>query len=502
MSSDDPIPPDPVPPDLVIVLAAGQGTRMRSSRAKVLHSFAGRSLLGHVLAATEPLQPATLLVVVGHDREQVTEHLAAVAPRAAAVTQHQQRGTGHAVSAALATVPDLPDDATVLVLPGDTPLLTAPTLGRLLAAHRADGDAVTLLSAVFPDPTGYGRVLRDVSGAVERVVEDADASPAQRAVAEGAAGVYVFRAGPLRQALGVVGSDNAQGEHYLPDVVALIRASGARVGASTADPGEVRGVNDRAQLVAAHHLLNRRLIDAALTAGAHVVDPATTWLDADVTLSPECVIWPSTQLTGGTHVATGAHVGPNTSLTASTVGVDARVAHSVCEGAVIGDGATVGPFAFLRPGTRLGVRTKAGAFVEVKNAEIGDGSKVPHLSYVGDVTIGRHSNIGAATVFVNYDGVSKHHSVVGDHVRTGADNMFIAPVTVGDGAYTAAGSVIVDDVPPGALAVARARQRNVAGWTARRRPASAAAEAAAGAAASIDSASANATAVESAEDAL
>jgi bifunctional UDP-N-acetylglucosamine pyrophosphorylase / glucosamine-1-phosphate N-acetyltransferase len=383
------------------------------------------------------------------------------------------------VATALDALPDLAPDATVMVLLGDTPLLTAETLLRLHAAHLAEGNAVTLLSAVFDDPTGYGRVLRDADGTVDRVVEQLDATAAEKEIREGASGVYVFAAGPLRAALAEVGNDNAQGEQYLPDTVPLVRAAGGRVGAVVADAAEVPGVNDRAQLAAVHRVFNDRLTASFMRAGVRIVDPATTWLDADVDLAPDCVVLPGTTLTAGSSVSSGAEVGPDVTLTATHVGEDAVVTRSVCIESVIGPRTTVGPYAYLRPGARIGSHAKVGTFVEVKNSEVGDGSKVPHLTYVGDATIGRRSNIGAATVFVNYDGVGKARTWIGDDVRTGADNLFVAPVNVGDGAYTAAGSVITVDVPPGALGVARARQRNIDGWVERRRAGTAAAESAA-----------------------
>ena len=470
-----------VPPAAVVVLAAGMGTRMRSSRPKVLHAFAGRSLLGHVLAAATPLEPGRIAVVVGQGREQVAPHLAEICPPATAVVQQPQLGTAHAVSVALETLPGLAADDTVMILLGDTPLLTTETLLRLHAAHLAEGNAATVLTAVFDDPHGLGRILRGPGGEVERIVEQVDATADEREIREASSGVFVFAAGPLQNALAEVGSDNAQNEMYLPDTVPLIRAAGGRVGAVVTAAGEVPGVNDRAQLAAVHRVYNDRLTDAFMRAGVRIVDPATTWLDVDVDLAPDCVVLPGTTLRAGSSLSAGAEVGPDVTLTATHVGEDAVVTRSVCVEAVVGAGTTVGPYAYLRPGARIGGGVKIGTFVEVKNSEVGDGSKVPHLTYVGDATIGRRTNIGAATVFVNYDGVSKSRTTIGDDVRTGADNMFVAPVNVGDGAYTAAGSVIVQDVPPGALGVARATQRNVDGWVGRRRAGTASARSAAAA---------------------
>jgi bifunctional UDP-N-acetylglucosamine pyrophosphorylase / glucosamine-1-phosphate N-acetyltransferase len=463
-------------PTAVVVLAAGEGTRMRSSTPKVLHGFAGRSLVGHALAAATPLGADGTVVVVGAGRDAVTAHLAAVAPAVKPVVQAEQRGTGHAVRVALEAVPG--DDGAVVVLPGDAPLLRPETLRGLFDQHVASGAVATLLTSVLPDPTGYGRVVRDPDGGVTRIVEHRDASPAEREIAEVGTSVYVFATAALRDALSRISTDNAQGEEYLTDVVGLFVAEGLPVHAVVAPADETAGVNDRVQLAAAHRVYNDRLLADWMRAGVTVIDPGTTWVDAGVTLEPDVVLRPQVELLGGTTVAAGASIGPDVTLTDTVVGAGARVIRAHCDGAEIGPDVSVGPYAFLRPGTRLGRGAKVGTYVEVKGSDIGAGTKVPHLSYVGDATIGEHTNIGAATVFVNYDGVAKHRTTIGSHARTGADNMFVAPVHVGDGAYTAAGSVIAEDVPPGALGVARSRQRNVEGWVARRRPGTPAAEAA------------------------
>ena len=469
----------PQPPLAVVVLAAGEGTRMKSRAVpKVLHGFAGRSLLGHVLAASGPLDAGTTAVVVGHRRQEVTAHLTEIAPDAVAVVQDEQRGTGHAVRLALAAV--APDSiGTVVVLPGDTPLLTAEALAALVAEHDGSGAAATLLTSALPDPTGYGRVLRAADGTVEAVVEHKDATPEQRAVDEVATSVYAFDHGLLRDAVSQLTTDNAQGEEYLPDVIAILVAAGHRVGAVTAPADQTAGVNDRVQLAAAHRLYNARLLEQHMRDGVTVVDPATTWVDAQVTLEPDVVLLPAVDLHGSTHVAEGARIGPQTTLTDTVVGAGSTVHRAVAVQARIGSGVTIGPFAYLRPGTELADAVHIGTYVELKGAAVGVGSKVPHLTYVGDADIGADVNIGAATVFVNYDGVAKHRSTIGDHARTGADNMFVAPVQVGAGAYTAAGSVITENVPPGALGVGRARQRNVQGWVQRRRAGTPAADAAA-----------------------
>lgn len=455
---------------------------MKSATPKVLHEICGRSLVGHVLHSSRALDPEHLVVVVGHERERVAAHLAEVDPGARTAVQHEQNGTGHAVRMALEELAagGVEPDGTVLVVCGDTPLLTGATLGALAEAHATGGNAVTVLSAEVPDATGYGRIVRDAaSGAVTAIVEHKDATDAQRAIREINSGVFAFDARLLAEALGKVRTDNSQGEEYLTDVLGILREAGHRVGATPAeDHREIVGINNRVQLAQARRLLNDRLLEEAMLAGVTVVDPASTWLDVSVSFEPDAVVHPGSQLLGSTHVAAGAEVGPGARLTDTAVGAGAVVSQTVAEGAEIGPSASVGPYTYLRPGTRLSAGVKAGSFVEMKNAEVGEGTKVPHLSYVGDASIGEQSNIGAATVFVNYDGMHKHRTTIGSHCRTGADNMFVAPVTVGDGAYTAAGSVITKDVPPGSLAVARGQQRNIAGWVARKRPGSAAAQAA------------------------
>jgi len=461
----------------VIVLAAGEGTRMKSSTPKVLHRFAGRTLLGHVLAAVGPLGPARLAVVVGFAREAVTAHLAGIAPDAVPVVQAQQRGTGHAARLALDALDGSTAlEGTVLVVPGDAPLLTAETLAGLVAAH--DGAAATLLTSELDDPTGYGRVIRDGSGTVARIVEHRDACPDELAVREVATSVYAFDAAALREALGRITTDNSQGEEYLTDVIALLVADGRRVGAITAPAAQTAGVNDQLQLTAAHRAYNERLLSAHMRAGVRVVDPATTWVDATVSLSPDVTLLPSTTLEGATVIAAGAVVGPQATVSDTVIGERAVLDRVVARQARVGADVTVGPFAYLRPGTELAEAAHVGTYVEIKNSTVGAGSKVPHLTYVGDATIGEHSNIGASTVFVNYDGVAKHRAVVGDHVRVGSDSMLVAPVEIGDGAYTAAGSVITNDVPPGALGVSRGQQRNVENWVQRRRAGTKSAEAA------------------------
>jgi len=440
---------------------------MISTTPKVLHELLGRSMLGHVMAATDH-DTARVIVVVGHARDVVTDHLVQIAPGADVVVQAEQNGTGHAVRLALAAHPDVV--GTVLVVYGDTPLLTQATLRDLVDRHEAAGAAATVLTTQLADPTGYGRVVRGADESVSAIVEQGDASLEVLAIGEVNTGIYAFDSVALRAALDRLTTDNSQGEEYLTDVVALLRGDGAVVaGVPVPDPDEVLGVNDRVQLARAGRLMRDRVLDSWMRAGVTVVDPASTWVDVAVQLAPDVTVRPNTELHGTTVVATGAVLGPNVDLTDTVVGERAAIRDATCVGAVVGPDAQVGPYTYLRPGTVLRTGSRAGGFVEMKNADVGAGSKVPHLSYVGDATIGEHSNVGAATVFVNYDGADKHHTTVGDHVRIGSDTMLVAPVSIGDGAYTAAGSVITDDVPAGAMGVGRARQRTIAGWVQRRR---------------------------------
>ena len=467
----------PARPAAVVVLAAGEGTRMRSSVPKVLHAVGGRTLVHHAVEAAAALEPEHLVVVVGHGRDQVTAHLAAVAPKAATAVQPEQLGTGHAVQCALAELPEL--SGTVVVTYGDVPLLTSEVLTALLQAHQDQADAVTILTAHLDDPTGYGRVLRAEDGSVTAVVEQKDATDEQRAITEVNSGVYAFAADVLRDALGRLDTDNAQGELYLTDVVAHATAGGHRVGAvAVQDTWAVEGVNDRVQLAAVHRELNRRTVERWMRAGATVVDPDSTWIDVEVTVGQDVTIEPNTLLRGSTSIASGALIGPNCHLVDTAVGEGAEVSNATTYDATIGPDATVGPFTYLRPGTVLGRGAKAGGFVEMKKAELGDDAKVPHLSYVGDATIGAGSNIGAGTIFANYDGVAKHHSRVGAHSFVGSDSVLVAPADIADGAYVAAGSTVTGPVGPGELAVARAKQRSIAGWVARRRAGTRTAEAA------------------------
>lgn len=458
----------------VLLLAAGAGTRMRSDTPKVLHTLGGRTMLSHALHAVVKLAPDHLVVVLGKDRDRIGAAVGGLATDLGrdieVAVQDQQLGTGHAALCGLSALP-ADFDGVVVVTSGDIPLLDADTLAALVAAHREQRAAVTVLTTTVPDATGYGRILRTQDGEVIAIVEETDATPQQRAIAEINSGIYAFDIDALRSALSRLSANNAQHELYLTDVISIVRADGRVVHANhVADAALVAGVNDRVQLSELAAELNRRIVAGHQRAGVTVVDPASTWIDVDVTIGRDTVVAPGTQLLGGTRIGGRCRIGPDTTLADVHVGDGAAVVRTHGSEAIIGAGADVGPFTYLRPGTRLGSDGKLGAFVETKNATIGAGTKVPHLTYVGDADIGEHSNIGASSVFVNYDGENKSRTTVGSHVRTGSDTMFVAPVTVGDGAYTGAGTVLRDDVPPGALAVSAGSQRNIEDWVLHNRP--------------------------------
>jgi bifunctional UDP-N-acetylglucosamine pyrophosphorylase/glucosamine-1-phosphate N-acetyltransferase len=450
---------------------------MKSATPKVLHPLLGRTLLGHVLVAAGAAEAERTVVVVGHKAEQVEAHLAEVAPAAVPVLQAQQNGTGHAVRIALDAVPEA--SGTVVVLNGDVPLLRPETVARLVEEHESGGRGATVLAAEVPDPTGLGRIVRSADSGLERIVEERDASAEVRAIREINAGIYAFDVASLREALGKLSTNNDQGEEYLTDVFGLLAGVGGAVGVFVApDAEETLGCNDRAELAGLRALMRDRVNGAWMRSGVSILDPATTWIDVTVSLEPDAVVDRNSELSGSTTVGAGAVVGPDTTLIDTTVAAGAVVLRTHSIGAEVGPSATVGPFSFLRPGTRLGRKAKVGGFVETKNAELGEGAKVPHLSYVGDASIGARANIGAGTIFANYDGVAKHHTSVGEAAFVGSDTVLIAPVEIGPGAYVAAGSAIAKEVPPGSLGVTRAQQRNVEGWTARRRPGTVSAEAA------------------------
>jgi bifunctional UDP-N-acetylglucosamine pyrophosphorylase/glucosamine-1-phosphate N-acetyltransferase len=456
-----------VTPPTVLILAAGQGTRMRSRVPKVLHDLCGRPMLLWPIAAARAAGVGRIVVVGGPNRE-----LGPYLPDGVELAvQEQARGTGDAV---LAAADHIDPHGDVLVLSGDVPLITAELIAALSIAQRSNGAGATLATMVLADPSGYGRVVRAEDGSVERVAETkapGDATEAELAIHEVNAGVYAFAGGALLDALRRVRPDNAQGEYYLPDALSVLRAQGAPIGAQiVAEPELLMGVNDRLELAGARAVAQRRIHAALMRAGVTIVDPAGTLIDADVVVGPDTVIEPASFLRGQTTVGEGCQVGPLTTLIDVRLGDRVRVPHSYLQSCEVRDGASVGPFAYLRPGSVLHEGAKAGTFVEIKNSAIGPGAKVPHLSYIGDADIGEATNLGAGTITANYDGRAKHRTTIGRRVRGGVDTSFVAPVDVGDDAVTAAGSVVTEDVPPGALAMARARQTNIEGYAEREDP--------------------------------
>jgi bifunctional UDP-N-acetylglucosamine pyrophosphorylase/glucosamine-1-phosphate N-acetyltransferase len=431
-----------------VVLAAGQGTRMHSERPKVLHPVCGRPLIHHVLDRLQEAGVPEPVVVVGHGADQVRS---AVGPRARCVDQPQPRGTGHAVAVALAHLPR--DGRPVLVLYGDTPLLTAQTLHRLLDLHRRTRAAATLLTADLSDPTGYGRVVRDVAGRVRRIVEEADCSPEERLIREINAGAYVFDGGLLADALKDLSPDNASGEYYLTDTIGWLLSRGHPVEALKTSAEEVVGVNSRRDLAAAEVLMRRRLLERLMDLGVTITDPATTYVHAGVVVGPDTVIHPHSFLEGATVVGRRCVIGPGARLVDAVLADGVRVVASTVEGSEVGEGTSIGPYSRLRPGTRVGRGVEIGNFAELKNATVGDHTKIHHMCYLGDATVGARVNIGAGTVTCNYDGRRKHHTVIEDEAFIGSDTMLVAPVRVGRGAVTGAGSVVTKDIPPGAVAV-------------------------------------------------
>jgi bifunctional UDP-N-acetylglucosamine pyrophosphorylase/glucosamine-1-phosphate N-acetyltransferase len=468
-------------PAAVVLLAAGSGTRMKSKLMKVLHPICGRSMIGHVIAASQAVTPRHLVAVVGNQREQVGPHILEQAPEALLAVQEKQEGTGHAVRVAMDTLREHAGttSGTVVVMAGDTPLLEGDTLAGLVEDHAGSGRAITILTGEVEDPFGYGRIIRDRSGAVTGIVEQKDATAEQAAVREINSGIFAFDGDFLADALGRISNDNAKGEYYLTDVVALAHGDGRTVGAHKIDDVmQTEGANDRAQLAGLGAELNRRILTRWMREGVTVVDPATTWVDATVELARDVTLKPGVQLHGSTSVAEDAVIGPDCTLTDVTVGEGASVVRTHGSDSVVGPAVSVGPFAYLRPGNVLEDGSKIGTFVEAKNSRVGAGAKVPHLTYVGDGDIGAEANIGAGTIFANYDGVAKHRTTVGRRAKTGANNTFVAPVGIGDGAVTGGGTVVRRDVPPGALAVSTGAQRHVEEWVLSKRADSPAAEAA------------------------
>ncbi len=448
-----------------VVLAAGAGTRMKSDLPKVLHTVAGRPMISWVLSAVRSMELNQIVVVVGVNGDQVRPFLD---DDVDVVVQEQRLGTGHATGIALDAISSDEGDA-ILVAPGDVPLLVPSTLSELIGLHRRTGSAVSVLTAEVGDPAGYGRIMRDGWDRVVGIVEHVDASESQRRIREINGGVYVFDSGLLAEALPKVGLNNIQGEYYLTDVIEILGSEGHPLHALKTVPSEIAGVNSLAQLARVEALMRSRINQTLMGTGVSMQDPDRVYLEADVRVEPGAMLLPDVHLRGQTRVAAGAKVGPNVTAENSTIGPDAHVWYSVLRGAEVGEGVEVGPYASLRPGTVLRKGSKVGTFVETKRSTVGEGSKVPHLSYVGDAQIGRDANIGAGTITCNYDGVAKHETIIGDRAFIGSDTMLVAPVTIGDDAVTGAGSTITKDVSPGALAVERSVQKEIPDYAARRR---------------------------------
>lgn len=447
-----------------IVLAAGAGTRMKSPMPKVIHEIAGRPLVNWVLRALSGVHASTTVVVVGNGAEQVQDILP---DGVLTALQDEQLGTGHAAEIGLAALHIDPGDQ-VIVAPGDTPLLTAATISALLEAHTRTEAAATCLTARVADATGYGRILRDPSGGVVGIVEHKDATPSQLSLDEINSGVYAFDASLLREALIHIDTDNSQGEFYLTDVLAVLNADGHPIAGFVTSEEEIAGVNSQTQLAAAAEVVRARMADELMAGGVWMQDPSTVYIDAGVTVEPGVRIRPNVHLAGETFVAAGADLGPDVYALDSTIGERARVWYSVLRSAEVGTDVEVGPYASLRPGTRLETGSKAGTFVEMKNTTVHPGAKVPHLSYMGDADVGAGANIGAGTITCNYDGYAKHKTVIGKNAFIGSDTMLVAPLTIGEGAVTGAGSTITNDVEAGALAVERSPQKDIPGYAARR----------------------------------
>ena len=433
-------------PIFAAVLAAGKGTRMKSNRAKVLHTICGVPMVNYAIAALKPIEPQRTLVVVGHQADEVK---AVLPPTVEPVLQKQQIGTGDAVRVALEAIEE--DEGTLLVVNGDGPLISHRTLAELLERHRSAGVGATVLVAELDDATGLGRVMEDAG--VVRIVEERDATEAEKQIRLVNLGLYAFELKEIRRALALVLVENVQGEFYLTDALEVIGRRSRAVTYRVKNPEEANLVNDRAHLALAEEILRRRILDEHMREGVTVRDPASTHIEASVEIGRDTVVLPGTFLRGGTRIGSDCVIGPSTDLLDTVVDDGALVEHSVGRGAVVGAGATVGPYAYLRPGTVLGEASKVGAYCEVKNTWVGTGSKVPHLSYVGDTEIGEEANLGAGTITANYDGKNKHHTTIEDGVFTGINTNLIAPVTIGENAYLGAGSVVNKDIPPGKLAV-------------------------------------------------
>jgi bifunctional UDP-N-acetylglucosamine pyrophosphorylase / glucosamine-1-phosphate N-acetyltransferase len=448
-----------------LVLAAGKGTRMKSRLPKAAHPLCGRPLAGYAVALARTRGSRRTLVVVGHGAERVRT---ALGEELEYVIQEPQLGTGHAVQQAAPFLQGCSGD--VLILQGDVPLITRDTLEALLARHRQTGATATLLTAELEEPANYGRIVRRPDGTVDRIVERKDAPPEIADLREVNAGVYCFRGPELLDAVFRIGCANQQGEYYLTDVIGLFVEEGRRVEAHVADdPFVMLGINDRVELAAATALMRERINRDLMLSGVTLIDPATTYVDVDVTVGADTVIYPMTLLEGRTVIGSGCEIGPSSRLVNATLGDEVKVRSSVVADSRVGDRTSVGPYANLRPGCEIGREVKIGDFVELKNVVVEDRASMAHLSYIGDATVGERANIGAGTITCNYDGVKKSRTTIGRGAFVGSHATLIAPVTVGEGAYVAAGSPVTEDVPPEALAIARSRQTLKDGWARNRR---------------------------------
>lgn len=447
-----------------IVLAAGEGSRMKSKTPKVLHKIANKTMLDYVVDAAYGCGAEDVCVVVGHKAEEVQAGIAC--RKAAFALQKEQKGTGHAVMMAADFIEDSKD---ILILYGDTPLVTKEGLYHLAETHREAGNSVTVVSAILDDPTGYGRILRGADGGFEKIVEHKDASQEEKGIKEINTGIYIFNGKALREALQKLDNRNAQGEYYLTDCLESLLRDGGKVGVVTAeDAGEFFGVNSRVQLAEAAAIMRGRINRRHMENGVTIIDPANTYIDCGVEIGMDTVILPGCVLEGNTVIGEGCEIGPHTRLTDMKLGSGIKIQQTTAIESEIGDGAVVGPYAYIRPGCHIGNRVKVGDFVEVKNSTIGDGTKIPHLSYVGDTDAGERINFGCGSIMVNYDGKKKHRTTIGDDVFVGCNVNLVAPVAVEKGAYIAAGSTITKDVPEDVLAVARARQQVIKGWKEKR----------------------------------
>ena len=450
---------------VVIIMAAGDGLRMRSDLPKVLHSVGGRPILSWIVEAASATRPERMMVVVGAGARRVRSMLPA---RVETCFQPERRGTGQAASLAMEALGELSDSTPVAVLPGDVPLLTAEVIGDAIESHRYGGAVATMLTAEVEDPKGYGRVLRDSHGRVRGVVEHVDATAAQRKIREINTSIYVFSAGSLRSGLGRIGVGNQQGEHYLPDVIGVMVADGKKVAAMRIPFQNALGVNDQAQLAEAAVWMRRRILNRHMLAGVWMEDPERIYVEADVKLSPGVKLHAGVHLEGSVEVGEGAVIGPDAHIRDSRIGAGARVWYSVVRESEIGPRVEVGPYASLRPGTRIEEGAKAGTFVEIKNSRLEKGAKAPHLSYLGDADVGEGANIGAGTITANYDGYQKHRTNIGAGAQIGSNTVLVAPVAVGEQGWTGAGSTITKPVAAGALSVERSSQKTILGYAARR----------------------------------